>query len=78
MMSDLPPIGSDWMHAKTGGLYSVVTYAMIEATLTPAVVYAGGNGYHADGQTWKIWVRPVSEFMDGRFVRLRILDDLPT
>ena len=71
----MPPIGSDWKHVKSGGLYSVITYAMIEATLTPAVIYAGGNGYHKDGLTWKVWCRPVSEFMDGRFARITKLSD---
>ena len=41
---------------------------MIEATLEPGVVYAGGHAYIYDGAYWTVWVRPASEFMDGRFI----------
>ena len=67
-MTNLPPINSKWRHARSGGEYAVVTYAMIEATLEPGVVYAGGHGYVHDGMRWTVWVRPASEFMDGRFI----------
>lgn len=53
--------GSVWRHRKTQGLYEVVlSNALIEASKTPAVVYRA----RSDGQ---VWVRPVAEFMDGRF-----------
>lgn len=57
----------DWMpshrHVKTGGLYMVIyTTAFIEKTMTRAVVYQGMDG--------QVWVRPCSEFHDGRFVEL--------
>lgn len=58
----LPIPGSEWKpthrHRK-GGLYRVVGPATIEADMTPAVVYEGRNG--------GMWVRPASEFYDGRF-----------
>ena len=53
-----------WYHVKTGGLYKVLTYdAKYEHDLSRAVVY----------QAFKdntVWIRPHSEFMDGRFIRL--------
>lgn len=54
-----PAIGSEWTHRK-GGVYTIVTNARIEATLEAAVVYR-------DVITGMTWVRPLSEFIDGRF-----------
>lgn len=51
-------------HRKTGGLYEVLCLANLEADLTPVVVYA-------DKRSNKTWVRPLSEFKDGRFKRVR-------
>lgn len=53
--------GMEVRHVKTGGDYTVVCEATIEATMTPAVVYRSAR----DGQ---VWVRPTKEFCDGRFV----------
>jgi hypothetical protein len=58
-----PAINSRWKHRK-GGIYSVVSNARIEATLEAAVVYR-------DEVTGMTWVRPLAEFVDGRFERLR-------
>ncbi len=60
LLRDHPVPGSMWVHRK-GGVYRVVCAAIIEATLTAAVVYEG-NG--------KTWVRPLAEFTDGRFTRV--------
>lgn len=59
-----PLAGSRWVH-RNGGRYVVVSKCIIEATLTPAVAY------EADGEpaSWT-WVRPLSEFLDGRFTRV--------
>lgn len=58
---------ADWepthRHGKTGGLYRLVHRAVvIEATMTPAVVYEGQDG--------TLWVRPAAEYHDGRFATL--------
>jgi hypothetical protein len=53
--------GMEVRHVKTGGDYTVMCEALIEATMTPAVVYRSAH----DG---KVWVRPTKEFCDGRFV----------
>lgn len=53
--------GMEVKHLKTGGMYVVVCEAVIEATMTKAVVY---RSIKDDC----VWVRPASEFCDGRFV----------
>lgn len=55
-------IGAHYRHKKTGGTYQFLMFATIEATMTPAVVYAARK----DGVR-QCWVRPVDEFCDGRF-----------
>lgn len=58
------PCLSDWKHLKSGTRYTVVAHSLIEATLEPCVIYIeAGN---VDGVSW---VRPTSEFIDGRFAR---------
>jgi hypothetical protein len=56
--------GQEYRHNKSGGLYYVICRALIEADLTPAVVYSSAK----DG---RIWVRPEAEFLDGRFTLIR-------
>lgn len=58
-----PKTGSLWRHRK-GGLYAVVRGAVIEGTLTPAVAYASVLA----GPSSPLWIRPLEEFLDGRFV----------
>ena len=56
------PDGGIWLHVKSGTQYVVMHPVMIENGLVPAVAYAklgGDNGL--------VWVRPVTEFLDGRF-----------
>ena len=53
---------SVWVHRKTGDHYKVVSFCMIERDLTPAVVYRNLTNNLT-------WCRPISEFIDGRFVR---------
>lgn len=62
-MVEQPAIGSRWRHLKRGSTYRVLDTGVIEATLTACVIYTAD----ADGTTW---VRPLSEFMDGRFVKI--------
>ncbi len=47
------------LHLKSGGLYRVLREGRIEKDLTPAVVYESEAG--------DVWIRPSSEFYDGRF-----------
>lgn len=53
--------GLEVRHVKSGGDYTVICEATIEATMVPAVVYKAEK----DGT---LWVRPTKEFCDGRFV----------
>lgn len=57
----LPPARPRWQHVKTGGIYTELHRACLEADLTEVVVYQSAH-------TGEIWVRPLAEFMDGRFV----------
>lgn len=54
-----PYVGMEVRHVKTGRDYIVLCTATIEATMAPAVVYGRGD---------EMWVRPLDEFCDGRFV----------
>lgn len=58
---DYPASGSVVTHVKTGGRYVVLFPVIIEADAVPAVAYAPLDG------SSNIWVRPLEEFMDGRF-----------
>ncbi len=49
-----PKLGTVWQHYK-GGRYLVVAQAVIEANLTPAVVYK-------DMHAGSCWVRPLAEW----------------
>lgn len=57
---------ADWEpthQCRNGGLYQMRhPYAVIEATMTAAVIYEGQDGM--------LWVRPRTEFYDGRFAEL--------
>lgn len=60
LLSEGKPYGGmEVRHVKTGRDYTVLCLATIEATMTPAVVYGRGD---------EMWVRPLDEFCDGRFV----------
>jgi hypothetical protein len=52
-----------FLHQKSGGKYELLMIAVMEADLTRACVYQSiDNG--------SLWVRPESEFFDGRFKEL--------
>lgn len=59
------PIGSIWRHLKTETLYTIEDLVVRENDLTVCVSYQKlmiGSQVH--------WIRPVDEFLDGRFVKL--------
>jgi hypothetical protein len=62
-MVEQPAAGSRWRHVKRGTTYTVIDNGVVESTMTTCVVYRA----HADGT---VWVRPLSEFLDGRFVQI--------
>lgn len=68
-MSDDPEIGSMWRHKKARGVYVVRGYCLIEASDEIGILY---RRCHIKGESWErgagiTWVRPLAEFMDGRF-----------
>ena len=62
-MNEEPATGSRWRHVKRGTTYTVEGTCVIESTMQTGVIYRA----HHDGTTW---VRPLSEFVDGRFVQI--------
>ncbi|HEY3696512.1 DUF1653 domain-containing protein [Phenylobacterium sp.] len=57
-----------YRHLKTGRIYAVLhAHAELESDRSVVVIYQG-----VDEET--IWVRPASEFHDGRFAKLRPSD----
>lgn len=59
------PIGSIWRHLKTETLYTIKDLVVKESDLTVCVSYQKlmiGSQVH--------WIRPLDEFLDGRFVKL--------
>lgn len=64
------PVGSLWRHRKTNTLYTVKDIVVVESDLTLAVSYKrlGDNSrLH--------WLRPLDEFLDGRFKREVLFKD---
>lgn len=64
------PIGSLWRHLKTDNLYTVKDIVIVESDLTLAVSYkrlGDANRLH--------WLRPLDEFLDGRFKREVLFKD---
>jgi len=55
-------IGKNFIHLKTGRMYQVVNLAYREEDLEVVVIYHDESLIH--------WVRPLSEFLDGRFKQL--------
>lgn len=55
-------IGDAWTHLKSGKVYKVRGFCLIEATLEPAVIYQA-----VDRDDPIVWCRPAQEFFDGRF-----------
>jgi hypothetical protein len=51
------------MHEKTKGVYVVLSLGILESTKELMVVYKGKDEV--------IWIRPYSEFNDGRFVLIQ-------
>lgn len=64
------PIGSLWRHLKTDNLYTVKDIVIVESDLNLAV------SYKRLGDTNRLhWLRPLGEFLDGRFKREVLFKD---
>lgn len=55
-------IGKNFKHRKTEIVYHVTSLAYNESTLETLVVYHDADLVY--------WARPLSEFLDGRFIRV--------
>lgn len=55
-----------WRHVKTGGVYEILGWCIIEATNKPAILYR--SAIPESGRS--IWARPREEFFDGRFEKV--------
>lgn len=64
------PIGSLWRHLKTDNLYTVKDIVIVESDLTLAVSYK-----HLGDANRLHWLRPLDEFLDGRFKREVLFKD---
>ncbi len=64
------PVGSLWRHIKSDTLYTVKDIVVVESDLTLAV------SYKSLGDTSRLhWLRPLDEFLDGRFKREVLFKD---
>lgn len=52
--------GRRYRHLKRDSTYVLIALAYLESDMTPVVVYKSED-------TDRVWVRPQSEFCDGRF-----------
>jgi hypothetical protein len=57
------PWDAQWIHKKSGRLYTVMDVALDEASLRPVVIYECCRSERR-------WVRDAAEFLDGRFERV--------
>jgi len=61
MISRGPKPGTRWRH-RTGGEYEVIGTAIQESNCSPVVMYRGLGSI--------TWIRPLYEFLDGRFTQI--------
>lgn len=66
-LSTIVPKGSVWQHKKTETLYMVRDLVLIESTLTVSISYSKVSELQP-----VIWVRPLEEFLDGRFEQVNL------
>lgn len=64
------PRGSIWKHVKTNALYTVKDIVVVESDLTLAVSYS-----KLTVSPQFNWIRPLDEFLDGRFERINLFKD---
>ncbi len=63
-----PRNGSTWRHRR-GSLYRVLCCAVQEADKVPVVVYhRQPDAGVTEPDSPVVWTRPLTEFMDGRFI----------
>jgi hypothetical protein len=64
-----PSLGSIWQHCRRGTRYTVLHIGTLQTSEEPGlddelcVIYQNISHY-------AVWVRPLTEFMDGRFIEI--------
>lgn len=61
-LKTVPEPGTFWRHVARGTEYMLCGGCFIENGVVPAIAYRDSAG--------DVWVRPVVEFMDGRYVQI--------
>lgn len=59
----MTPVCSVWTHRKTGNKYKIINLVVRESDLQILINYC-----RVEDAMGVIWSRPISEFMDGRFI----------
>lgn len=59
-------VGTHWRHKKTDREYVVTGICLREMNLEEHILYRA-----LETETNHTWARPVAEFLDGRFVRVK-------
>ena len=71
-LPDYPRKYSRWIHVKSGHTYMVMGLAWEEKSLLPVVIYQryelGPNHQGPGFMDNSVWTRPLTEFLDGRFL----------
>jgi len=62
--------GQFWRHKKTGGVYYITGFCILEATNKKAVLYIEEEADEGDKEL--PWARNQDEFLDGRFELLDV------
>lgn len=63
------PLGSLWRHKKTDTIYTIKDLAILESDLSLVVSYEELDDSKVH------WIRPLSEFLDGRFESVPLLKE---
>lgn len=78
---EIADAGTVWRHVETGGHYIIIAHALVEADLSPVIVYGRlDEAGQRDGlplltipdDRTEVWSRPAKEFLDGRFEQIGV------
>jgi hypothetical protein len=59
--------GQIWRHRK-GSVYRITGTGILEATLAEMVIYVAVDAWGVE--IGPAWIRPLTEFLDGRFTKI--------
>lgn len=65
------PIGSRWQHVARGTYYTVINHGTLLVVALDGARYDNEHVTIYESETdHSVWVRPLDEFLDGRFTRV--------